>query len=436
MPNEQLAERPTTVKDYLALPDYKLRFQEVLGQRAPQFMSALVSLAGQSHLANCDPKSIIASAMVAATLDLPIEKSLGFAHVVPYGGVAQFQMAAKGYIQLALRSAQYQRMNAKPINAEAFGGYDEVGEPKILWEKLDETMPIVGYAVAWKLLNGFTKVAYWPKAKVEDHARRFSKAYKAQRQDSPWFSNFDKMAIKTVVMNELRSWGVLSVQMQTALKHDMGAQKDIDSEVDYIDIDAPQAGSESEAAKRPPPPPKAPRGARAVAAAEPAKPASIDVTATPVAEKPAAASAPTEAELAAKKAAELKKAEPAPAAEPATKPAEAPAGRAFLKPEERANFKVVVDKVVPKWHTVSGVQTPIVDAMVRGEFTGRCYHINGAKKDEFGPDGAPPVAGPLWVANNEVELTLYGKVIQGKVYPYVEAIKKVEAGAETPPDEF
>ncbi len=271
MSDSQLAERaPQSVKEYLSLPAYKARFGEVLGSRAPQFMASLISLTNDQNLARCEPKSVIASAMIAAVLDFPIEKSLGFAHIVPYGNVAQFQMAAKGYVQLALRSGQYQRLNAKSVNAEAFGGFDEVGEPRILWEMLDDTKPAVGYVVAWKLINGFTKVAYWSKAKIEDHASRFSQAYKKRRMDSPWFTNFDKMALKTVVMNELRSWGVLSVQMQTAMKHDMAAHTDVDAEPQYIDADEPaevanQEPQQERPAQRPAPPARQRKG---VAAAE------------------------------------------------------------------------------------------------------------------------------------------------------------------------
>lgn len=92
--------------------------------------------------------------------------------------------------------------------------------------------------MAWKLINGFIKVAYWPRSKVESHAAKFSQAYKKKKADSPWFTNFDAMALKTVVMNELRAWGVLSVQMQKAMVHDMGVHTDIGAEPQYIDNEA------------------------------------------------------------------------------------------------------------------------------------------------------------------------------------------------------
>lgn len=231
-------KQPESVKDFLALPAYRNRFDEVLGKRAPQFMASISNVVSQSRqLSQCEPRSVIAAAFVAATLDLPIDKNLGFAWVVPYKDTATFQLGYKGFVQLALRSGQYARMNACPVNKEAFNGYDEVGEPVIDWTKLDESKPPVGYAAAWKLTNGFTKTVYWTKEKVEAHAKRFSQAYRG-KGDTPWKSDFDAMALKTVLKNGLSRWGILSIDMQKAVQHDQGAQKDIDAEVELVDNDS------------------------------------------------------------------------------------------------------------------------------------------------------------------------------------------------------
>lgn len=245
-PTTELAKsepkKPETVKDYLALPSYRDRFNEIMGKRAPQFMASIINASAQYTLRDCEPKSVIAAACVAATLDLPIDKNLGFAHIVPYktGGVkiAQFQMGYKGIIQLALRSGQYQRLNAGPVNKEVFVGYDEVGEPRLDWTKFDAikaTAEPAGYFAAWRLVNGFTKSVYWPKDVVESHAQRYSQAYRADKKDSPWFTDFPGMATKTVLMNGLRKWGILSVEMQKAIEHDQGIQQDVDAPVKFID---------------------------------------------------------------------------------------------------------------------------------------------------------------------------------------------------------
>ncbi len=215
-----------TLASLLRRPDYADRFKQVLGDRAGEFTSSVLSV-GMS-MPDVEPIGIVQSAMKAAALSLPVEKSLGFAWIVPfnerqrdgsYKKVAQFQIGYKGFIQLALRTAAYSRMNVRPINEEAFDGYDDVGEPIILWNNVDETKPPVGYAFAWKLVNGFTKVCYWSKDKVEIHAKRYSQAY-AKGYSTPWKTHFDAMAMKTVVKNELSRWGILSIQFQRALELD------------------------------------------------------------------------------------------------------------------------------------------------------------------------------------------------------------------------
>lgn len=223
-----------TVKSLLQRQDYQNRFREILGERAPQFCASVVNVSRDQNIAKCEPASVLAAAVVAATLDLPVDRNLGFAWIVPYKDQASFQLGAKGYIQLALRSGQYARMNARVVNAEAFGGYDEVGEPIILWGKIDESKPPVGYAFAWKLVTGFSKTCYWSKERVEAHAKQYSQSFRGGYK-SPWTTHFNEMAIKTVLKNELADWGILSIQMQTAIRHDQGVQRDIESEVVYVD---------------------------------------------------------------------------------------------------------------------------------------------------------------------------------------------------------
>lgn len=238
-PNKTAADVsvPKSLAGLLKSENVQKRIKEVLGRKAPQFASSLLSLVNSNDkLMAADPQSVLAAAMTAAVLDLPINKELGFAHIIPYAGVAIFQMGAKGFVQLGLRTGQYSRMNAMCVNDGAFGGHDDVGEPIILWDKIDETEPAVGYVFSFKLVNGFSKVAYWTKAKVTAHAERYSQAYKNKKMDSPWYNNFDAMALKTVAKNTLSKWGILSIEMQTALKWDEGVKRTMDQqEPDYID---------------------------------------------------------------------------------------------------------------------------------------------------------------------------------------------------------
>lgn len=416
--NTQLAQ-PRNVRECLALPTYQNRFKEVLRERAPQFMSALITISQQDNLSRCDPKSVIGSAMIAATLDLPIEKSLGLCHIIPYGQVAQFQLGYKAYIQLAHRSGQYARLNAKVVNAEAFTGWDEVGEPIIDWTKLDETLPAVGYVFAFKLINGFTKVCYWPKSKVEAHARRFSQAYKRGKQDSPWFTSFDQMALKTVIMNELRQWGVLSVQMQTALKSDMGVIADVGAEPVYVDNDsisvpADDIPMENVTPKRSTPPPRSKKGVAAVVETVPvqeAQPAPIESTKAKEVVDPVLEDQPEEK-----------------VPEKAKEPPPAPAVRAFLKDGEEYSAVCEVVKVEPLIVTKAGEPHPSVNVTVKGGFMGTILHIDGAvgEADELTPL-------PIWKAGAKVAVMLVGRInkTNGKVLARVESVTEASGGTAT-----
>lgn len=246
---QEIVPRPkptelNTVKALLSVDAYKHRFAEVMGDNSAQFMASISNLATQKHLAACNPQSVIASAFIAATLDLPIDKNLGFAHIVPYKGVAQFQMGYKGFIQLAQRSGLYLKLSAVVVPEGVFTSYDELKDELILeWDKKTSEKPI-GYACYFKLLSGFEKTVYWSKTKVENHAMRYSAAYKAEKKDSPWFTNFDSMALKTVIKSMLSHWGPLSVALRRAMEVDQASTIDINSEevfMDAIEPDEPVA---------------------------------------------------------------------------------------------------------------------------------------------------------------------------------------------------
>jgi len=239
MTNQNLpAKQNPTVKSLLANINYKNRFEDVLKEKAGPFMASLSQVTNQSkQLQNAEPHSVIAAAFTAACLDLPIDKNLGFAHIVPYAGVAQFQMGWKGYVQLALRTGQYSAMNAIVVNKEAFTSFNPLtGSLDIDHEKLDEySENVAGYAFYYKLVSGFEKIEYWPLGKVQKHAKKYSQAYKKGKKDSPWFTDFNIMAIKTIVKITLSRWGILSIEMRKAITLDQSAQRDIDSELIYPD---------------------------------------------------------------------------------------------------------------------------------------------------------------------------------------------------------
>ena len=228
-----------SVKSLISQASCQRRFADVLHDRAPQFLAGLMSQCVAGPLAQVNPGSVIAAAFVAARLDLPVDRHLGFTWIVPYQGQAQFQMGYRGYIQLALRTGQYERINAFSVNVQALGGFDDFGEPIIDFTRLDDTHEAIGYAIIWKLSNGFRKCIYWSRAKVQKHARRFSRSF-IRAAGSPWSAYFDDMALKTVISHGLRKWGILSPELQQAFRHDQGSQVDIDAEVSFPDGIAPE----------------------------------------------------------------------------------------------------------------------------------------------------------------------------------------------------
>ncbi|MCY7919517.1 recombinase RecT [Bacillus vallismortis] len=216
-------QQGTTMKGLLSSPAVMNRFEEVLGKRASQFTASILSLYnGEKMLQKAEPMSVISSAMVAATLDLPVDKNLGYAWIVPYGGRAQFQLGYKGYIQLALRTGQYKFINCIPVHEGELQKWNPLTEEiEIDFEKR-QSNAVIGYAAYFELLNGFRKTVYWTKAQVEKHKKKFSKS------DFGWKNDWDAMALKTVLKAILSKWGILSVEMQKAVIEDDEARERID----------------------------------------------------------------------------------------------------------------------------------------------------------------------------------------------------------------
>lgn len=215
----QNRNKPTataSLKGLMESDSIKKRFEEILKNRAAQYMSSIVNLVNSdAKLMECDPMSVIASCVVAATLDLPIDKNLGYAWVVPYAKRATFQLGYKGYIQLALRTGQYRSINALPIREGELVSWNPLTEElKIDFAKRTSDK-IIGYAGYFQLINGFRKTVYWSKEAIETHRKRFSKS------EFGWKNDWDAMALKTVIRNMLSKWGILSVEMQKAYSEDI-----------------------------------------------------------------------------------------------------------------------------------------------------------------------------------------------------------------------
>src|SRR5690606_149196 len=204
-----------TIKQLLSAENVKKRFEETLGKKAPQFMASIINLVNSdTNLQKCDQMSVISSAMVAATLDLPVDKNLGYAWVVPYGTKAQFQMGYKGYIQLALRTGQYRNINVIEVYEGELTKWNRLTEEIDLDFDNKQSDKVIGYTGYFELINGLRKTVYWSKAELEKHKQKLSKS------DFGWKNDWDAMAKKTVIRNMLNKWGILSIDMQKAFVDD------------------------------------------------------------------------------------------------------------------------------------------------------------------------------------------------------------------------
>jgi recombination protein RecT len=226
------------LKSLISTEGIKKRFTEVMGKKAAAFLSSIVSATtANTALANAEPMSVISAAMVAATLDLPINPSLGFAHIVPYSGVAQFQIGWKGLVQLAMRTGQYKTMNATVIFEGEIIKHDRMTGEIVFDESKRKSEKVVGYAFYFKLINGYEKTIYWTAEECRAHGKKYSKSFANGR--GRWTEDFEAMALKTVVKNGLSKWGILSVDMQKAIESDQAAVGE-DGEIKYPDSTKPE----------------------------------------------------------------------------------------------------------------------------------------------------------------------------------------------------
>lgn len=269
----QLAEKNTQLVDpsklgfkaLMSTPQMKKKFTDILHEKSDSFMGSLMTLVGgDNYLSQAEPMTIIASALKAATMDLPIDKNLGYAYVVPFNryekkgknwithNEAQFILGYKGYIQLAQRSGQYKALNALAIYEGQLIDWNPLTEEFTFDYKGKVSDEVIGYVGFFELLNGFKKTVYWTKQEIESHRIKNSKNKDKEKLSGAWVDNYDSMAIKTVLRNLLSKWGLLSVEMQTAITSDekvfrVDENNDLIEETDLSDMEPmPQDLKEAE----------------------------------------------------------------------------------------------------------------------------------------------------------------------------------------------
>jgi len=223
-----MSNKPQTkvsIGNYLNFPNTQKFLTENLQDNKSEFVSNLIALSeNDKNIAECDPKKLMMCAMNATALNLPLNKNLGYAYVIAYKGVPQFQIGYKGLIQLAIRTGAYEYLNAVEIREGEIKRNKFTGEVTILGEFPDNK--IIGYLACLKLNSGFRASVYMTESQIEAHALRFSKSYqydkKSNGSSSKWSDSEarPKMANKTVLKALLGTYGVMSTELGKALAND------------------------------------------------------------------------------------------------------------------------------------------------------------------------------------------------------------------------
>lgn len=226
---------------------YKNLINQTLGdkERATRFIASISSaVATNQALQECDAGTILSGALLGESLNLSPSPQLGQYYLVPFNDskkgykVAQFQLGYKGYIQLAIRSGQYKKLNVLAIKKGELVKYDPLNEEievnLIEDEEERENTETVGYYAMFEYTNGFKKSMYWSKSKMEKHALKYSKGYAAHKGYTYWEKDFDGMAYKTMLRQLISKWGIMSIDMQQAVEKDMTAIN-TDGTYEYVD---------------------------------------------------------------------------------------------------------------------------------------------------------------------------------------------------------
>lgn len=262
--NNTLIKQKNTFSTFLTSDAIKRKINETIGsENGNRFITAIISaVSANPTLQECEHASILSSALLGESLKLSPSPQLGQYYLVPFNDkkkgckVAQFQLGYKGYIQLAIRSGYYKKINVLAIKEGELIKYDPLSEEievnLIQDDEIREQTPTIGYYAMFEYQNGFRKTMYWSKNKMLSHADKYSQAFnkdsyeKLQKGEVPsadawkyssfWYKDFDGMAYKTMLRQLISKWGIMSIDMQEAYDKDMAQIKE-DGTYEYIEND-------------------------------------------------------------------------------------------------------------------------------------------------------------------------------------------------------
>lgn len=262
-----MAVQPKTgIATFLSNDKVKANIMQVVGQKnTTRFIASVVSAVQNTPaLQECNHNSILSAALLGEALNLSPSPQLGQYYMVPYkkkdrdGSIvsidAQFQLGAKGYKQLAMRTGQYLDLDVIFVREGEHLGRDRLtGKHKFEFiedDAIREELPVTGYLAYFELLNGFKKQIYWTRSRMEKHADQYSQAFnmkdyqllqegKIPKKDlwkysSFWYKSFDEMAEKTMIRQLISKWGIMSIEMTNAYERDMAVINE-DGSPRYID---------------------------------------------------------------------------------------------------------------------------------------------------------------------------------------------------------
>jgi len=222
LPAERKQTKSELMLSFFEKDTVRTQLKNAMQDNADSFVASVIDLyTGDDTLQNCHPELVGMQALKAAVLKLPIIKSLGFAYIVPFKKdgkqIPQFMIGYKGLIQLAIRTNQYRIINADVVYDGEYKSANKLtGEFDLTGQKKSDN--IIGYFAHFETKEGFSKTLFMTKERVTAHAQKYSKSF--NQSYSPWKTEFDAMAIKTVLRGLISHWGIMSTEMQTAITDD------------------------------------------------------------------------------------------------------------------------------------------------------------------------------------------------------------------------
>ncbi len=210
----------TIFKNLINSDDVKLKFAEVLTDKAVDYMNSIINLVnGDKELMECEPSSIIDACMVAASLGLSIDKNLEYVWIIPYKKKANFSLGYKGYIQLLIKTGEYKTINVIEVYEGQLKSWNPLTEEFDIDVTAKKSDAVIGYAGYFEMVNGFRKSVYWSKENMDAFRNNSFKS------DFRWNSDYKAMAKRTVVRTMFSKWGNLSFEIQKAYCEDINTDK-------------------------------------------------------------------------------------------------------------------------------------------------------------------------------------------------------------------